>query len=428
MGEIISRVAGKASQAASDHLVRELTRRLRPSSLLGSALAVVLLGALGFEGARLVTSSPLVAEWWGRPSIFGRGRNRAPGPEPAPMPDPPATPQVFAAPTDTSVALTTSTYAGDGSDPQASTDWWIRGPIGLSATDTVWSSFADTDSLDSYALAGVSGGASVLTTDSTYRAFARHTGVGGGPSGVDSVEFAASELSFTPNLPSGMTLSYEFDFSTGNMSNPGGVGSGWQYDCSALNPPKSPPDCSRHVIPSGFKAGNIGLNINTLPANTVRIYLAYNIYLSDPYTLHPTANKGWYSRINGQGSAILDFVRANGLSGDVDTDSAKWIHGQPTAYENQPNPPRMVRGEWNHVEILYVMNTSGGTNDGILKVWVDGVPVMSYTSVLYSSGTLSWNRLDEDPYFGGTNQWAGTSQEQYLYYDHAVIYTSTSRN
>jgi hypothetical protein len=78
----------------------------------------------------------------------------------------------------------------------------------------------------------------------------------------------------------------------------------------------------------------------------------------------------------------------------------------------------MARGRWYQVE-LYVKNNTPGSNDGILRAWVNGVQVYEKTDVRFRDvDTLHVERVWFDFYYGGT--WTAPA-DMYIDFDAAVI-------
>jgi hypothetical protein len=238
---------------------------------------------------------------------------------------------------------------------------------------------------------------------------------------------------FTPNEPTGMVRVLETDFSVPsqlNFTGPFGSQSGYVLPSA----PYSPSEVVRFVYPGpdgqGFYTGNTR---NDLAAGTVKVYIAYNWRLSPGFNIHPGNLKQWYFYRDPSccGSLVIGMLPS---TSDV-ANGPFILNGQPQTSGGpalmQPNgtgAPALARDQWFHTEILAVMNTSPGSRDGILKVWVNGVVTLNYTNVVYSEGSqpLEWRVVALNPYFGG-NQPGLIIPTQYLYVDHTVVSASSTR-
>jgi len=232
----------------------------------------------------------------------------------------------------------------------------------------------------------------------------------------------------------------EFDFSSTNLGpnagfHPGTRGSSVGFvDATA---PYSGNRVARFVFPEGPAAGfSTGSAAPPrLPAGTVRVYFAFNWKLSPTFTLHPANLKGWYFYKPGyQGSLVLGWMPAPGASL---TTGGFILNGQPQTSggtpggmrPNVPNAPVLRRDTWYRTEVLAIMNSSPAVSDGVLQVWVNGVLTINYTDVRYAEGSqlTEWRELHFDPYYGGNSPGHVISTPSFLYSDHAVMSTSTSR-
>jgi hypothetical protein len=77
-----------------------------------------------------------------------------------------------------------------------------------------------------------------------------------------------------------------------------------------------------------------------------------------------------------------------------------------------------VRGQWYQIE-TYVRNNTPGTNDGVLRAWVDGQQVYEKSDIRFRDvDTLHVERIWFDIYYGGT--WTAPV-DMYVEFDNAVI-------
>jgi len=85
-----------------------------------------------------------------------------------------------------------------------------------------------------------------------------------------------------------------------------------------------------------------------------------------------------------------------------------------------PPPPRFELDRWYCIETLATMNTPGFA-DGVLRVWLDGVPIFDLTNVVLrdaANSNLQFDQFMFGPYFHG-----GTPQTQSTWIDALVIAT-----
>ncbi len=169
--------------------------------------------------------------------------------------------------------------------------------------------------------------------------------------------------------------------------------------------PLSPGSVGQALFRAGMAGGsgpiNVRREINTLNYHTV--YLRFPFMVSSNWQGHSTgvnkiffiwigAQPRVFFRMMGSGSGALlprinlqnDPLDVGTLAGNVDATKA------------------IVRGRWHDVEILMQSNTSGNA-DGIVKLWVDGVLVTSYSNIEFASATEShiWETVSWNPTWGG---------------------------
>lgn len=90
----------------------------------------------------------------------------------------------------------------------------------------------------------------------------------------------------------------------------------------------------------------------------------------------------------------------------------------------EPNPGPGYKGDWNHVEALFQLNStvSGkGVADGIVRYWFNGQLVIEHTDVLLRTGahtTMQFNQLLIGPYIG-----VGSPVDQVAWIDSLVVAT-----
>jgi hypothetical protein len=88
--------------------------------------------------------------------------------------------------------------------------------------------------------------------------------------------------------------------------------------------------------------------------------------------------------------------------------------------QNVDGRPLMTVGTWHHWEFVMQLNTLG-QNNGIYKMWIDGIKVMDYQDVTYiwSGATHEYWQYKWNPTWGGT---AGVrTRDDFMYLDHLYI-------
>ena len=351
----------------------------------------------------------------------------------------PGTPTITAVVSDTStwVVNFTTAFSPNGSDTQDSIAITV---LRSGAADTLFHAKSGVQSADT-----VSDNAD-LKADTTYRVLGRQKGTDGGWSVADTISVVNS-VNWLSNLPSGLTVQHNINFSNASDLSYAGerATSTADFDGSALAPPVSPSDVARMILPSGLMGAQGGFSIGskalTVPASTVRVYMAAAAYFSTGYTWHSGNHKFFYFwrhiDSGSSGSLVLGIDPTRGDDGATDgkayvnVDPQVYVGGQNVFTVNQAVADSTVsRTAWHQIEIEVVMNTVSTVSDGILKVWVDDVLLISRTDVRWSDNAslMEWRRTNFDPYYGGQNASHNVPSETYLYVDHVYVATSTNRS
>ncbi len=90
--------------------------------------------------------------------------------------------------------------------------------------------------------------------------------------------------------------------------------------------------------------------------------------------------------------------------------------------EFQPNPGAGYKGDWNHVEAYFQLNTISngiGQADGVMQYWFDGNLVIDRHDILFRTGaraSLQWNQLVIAPYIGD-----GSPVDQSMWVDSLTV-------
>ena len=115
---------------------------------------------------------------------------------------------------------------------------------------------------------------------------------------------------------------------------------------------------------------------------------------------------GWSGRVMWLGPAVWQEVRD---SGQPDLAVTYLYHpGQDGTYGDDIGWGRgFTAGTWHHVEQCYTLNTVG-QDDGVLRAWLDDVPVLARTDVVYRTDPkVHITHLDWSVFRGGnTEDWA----------------------
>jgi len=151
------------------------------------------------------------------------------------------------------------------------------------------------------------------------------------------------------------------------------------------------------------------------------MYLSFWFKVSSNWLGHQTgANKIFHITTGGSNHFVVNlWGYGNGmlqmgilLQGIVNDGSgstaANW-------FPNLGPSGEIKRGQWYHVEIIAVGNSSGAAN-GSVNWWLDGTKVGSHSGIQYVSGAATWQNIAWAPTWGG----AGPSvpSEMYQYVDH----------
>jgi len=205
----------------------------------------------------------------------------------------------------------------------------------------------------------------------------------------------------------------------------------------------SSPSGSTNVLEIGFPAGFIGgvspsgvytmssTNPQNWPQHPKALYQSYWYKVSPNFPANLNANKMVYSNIGGGNKVYTNF--GGGVDYRLVNGVVEFAPGQATAYTTPlfmsvdiqgvvqvdgtfqpsfnlrqnvgPSDPtqwkQLVRGQWHHIETLYVAN-SAGTRDGTVKLWIDGTLTIDFTNRIQWSATADmWQWTTWLPVYGG---------------------------
>jgi hypothetical protein len=203
--------------------------------------------------------------------------------------------------------------------------------------------------------------------------------------------------------PTGSTNALEVDFPAGFI---GGISPGGVYTMSSTNP-------------------------QNWPQQPRSLYQSYWYKVSPNFPANLNANKMVYSNIGGGNKVYTNF--GGGVDYRLVNGVVEFAPGQATAYTTPlfmsvdiqgvvqvdgafqpsfnlrqnvgPSDPtqwkQLVRGQWHHIETLYIANTAGA-RDGTVKLWVDGTLVIDFTNRIQWSATVdAWQWTTWLPVYGG---------------------------
>ena len=90
----------------------------------------------------------------------------------------------------------------------------------------------------------------------------------------------------------------------------------------------------------------------------------------------------------------------------------------------QPTPGPGYKGDWNHVEVYFQLNSvvgGVGVADGVMQYWFNGTPVLDRHDILYRTGarpTIQFHQFLITPYIGD-----GSPVDQYMWIDDLTVAT-----
>jgi len=200
------------------------------------------------------------------------------------------------------------------------------------------------------------------------------------------------------------------------------------------NAPKSGPSVAAIRFPAGFAGGNSpAFSEKSLDSKMGTLYVSMWIKLSSNWVGHLTGTNKvlhfWVADLNrvfayvdGSGSNVLrPYIGLQGIAGDYNDGAGQ----TSTSVNLRPNVAgqtnvQIVRGQWYHWEMLFVVNSNGAPN-GTADWWINGVQVGHYMGIPYVSASQSrnFNVMRWDPTWGGRG---GTiPSDQYMYLDHIYV-------
>jgi hypothetical protein len=142
-----------------------------------------------------------------------------------------------------------------------------------------------------------------------------------------------------------------------------------------------------------------------MPGNQHTVYLSYWFrYSANWYGQSTGTNKQLYVWTNGVKPSMYIFARGDG-NGELEPYATVQGSRVPRSDELLLGPnlvpsARIIRGQWQHMELVLVGNTPGTAN-GSLDLYLDGVHVSSYKNMQFIDGDALWGDMNFDPVWGG---------------------------
>jgi uncharacterized protein YjdB len=205
--------------------------------------------------------------------------------------------------------------------------------------------------------------------------------------------------------PTGMTVITERPFSALNEDS-WTDGSVIAADATA---PRSPSGIAQMVFPAGFGGGWSPADSYCNKTWSYRTqYLSVWMKVSSNWQGHSTTvNKVVHFWSGGLNHTVLNLWGAGSdklyagilLQGIVNDGAGNtWANWGQGGYPGGAG--EFTRGQWHHIEVVMVGNTSGSAN-GSIDWWLDGVKIGSHSGIQYVSGDGSFQGMNWSPTWGG---------------------------
>jgi hypothetical protein len=178
--------------------------------------------------------------------------------------------------------------------------------------------------------------------------------------------------------------------------------------------------------PAGWSGGYAPAYVQkNIPSGNSKIYMSIWIKLSSNFYGHSSyVNKMLFMWMANKPKFILS---ADGPGNGALVPAIR-IQDSPDGTDRRlPNVKtnaQVVRGQWQHWEVLVTGNTPGQAN-GQVQWWIDGTLVSDYRNInLAGSGeSPTWQIFQWGPTWGGVG--GSVPADQYVWWDH--VYVSTSK-
>jgi Bacterial Ig-like domain (group 2) len=185
--------------------------------------------------------------------------------------------------------------------------------------------------------------------------------------------------------------------------------------------PFSPASVLEDTYPAGLAGGNDPADDWFSFNGTQEVYVGFWFKHSPNFESHPVGNK--IAFIWSWGTPQVDFIIGVNPPPDwplVLVSEGFGVPGAQGAHVFFPNvgSGQALPGVWHRVEVYVRNSTPLGTATGVVRWWLDGQQVGSYTNVIMPVGT-AWNSFDQAPTWGGMGSVKMTSD--YVRYDDAHV-------
>lgn len=216
-----------------------------------------------------------------------------------------------------------------------------------------------------------------------------------------------SEPEWAGNLPAGLSLIYDQDFSgtindadgTSNLvfiegsSGPGWTGD-WEcvdIDSSMTHVPAGHTKCAQVVFPEGDLGSGSGVGkLDGHSGEWTEIYHCAWHGFSPNYVFHSLEEKWVYPLLSGPTAREIPGFYLDGAQtpdgGECTLGLSQTI--SPTGQTYQENGPFPQAGRFHLLE-SYIKLNSSGNEDGICRFWVDGTLVLDRTDIQFTTGTAT---------------------------------------
>jgi Bacterial Ig-like domain (group 2) len=226
-----------------------------------------------------------------------------------------------------------------------------------------------------------------------------------------------------PNEPAAFRTLTDVDWSTltpgGGWGNTGLSNAAIVDDATA---PFSPTKALQITYPIGFGGGTGPTKMfydSPSGEHPKELYAGIWVKVSNPWQAHTSGiNKIMFFFAGSSGSDELYMdMKGGGVPYHLQY-TVEFPSVQPTYLLSQNvSNPEFTLGVWHRVELYMKYSTTASSGDGILKSWLDGQLVMTYTNVNYP-GT-GFNEIQIYPIWGGTGE--TKTETDYYWIDHTHI-------
>ncbi len=239
-----------------------------------------------------------------------------------------------------------------------------------------------------------------------------------------------------PHEPSGFTRVTDLLFSDTNaVSADGWAIDGGPYFSIAADSmaPDSTLGVGQALFPAGLpgNASPIGLDKNFGYLCLTHLYISFWVKISDNWQSHTVGNKIGYAWTHNEPTAYALFVPGSADSVYGSLHSQMRLQSTPDGRRGEQDLPvdandvPIVRGKWQHWEILLISNTGSQWN-GSIEWWIDGDLAGIYQHRRFSAAGQGhfWQRVSWRPVWGGGPPQT-VRRNQYMWLDQ--YYVSGSR-